>query len=118
MVVRHRTVSTVRYVTSVGCTGTACLRPSMRTWRVEVRRRALIVAACLLLALALAISGDAQRVTVTGRVSATDVEASTGQFAIVGDDEPITLVVPTSGYLIAYLSGSNGKAFTVTLEPK
>lgn len=82
------------------------------------------VVRCVLLAIALLLVAswlwaDSQRVTLRGRLTATEEDAAGGAFTLDADEIGIVTINPGyADYLRDYLAGSVGHRMTITLEPE
>jgi hypothetical protein len=81
-----------------------------------VVRRILIVVLFLLIGWALRGYANPQRVTITGKLLATEPEADSGRYRL-SDDGGTPICADPESYLNMYLSGSVGHDLTVTFEP-
>ena len=79
-------------------------------------RQVLTVVLFLLLGWALHGYANPQRVTITGRLLATESEADAGRYRL-SDDGGTPVCADPESYLNIYLRGSVGHDLTVTFEP-
>jgi len=79
-------------------------------------RRVIGVAVLLLLGWTLRGYADGQRLTIVGRLLATEAEADAGQYHLT-DDANTPICADPDSYLNMYLRGTVGHDITVTIEP-
>lgn len=79
-------------------------------------RRVLDVAVLLLIGWTLHAYADGRRVTIIGRLLATEAEADAGKYHLTDDANTPVCADPES-YLNMYLRGTIGHEITVTFEP-
>jgi hypothetical protein len=79
-------------------------------------RRVLSVAVLLLVGWTLRGYADGQRVTIIGKLLATQAEADAGRYHLT-DEMSTPVCADPESYLNMYLRGSIGHEVTVTIEP-